>query len=517
MPRGLPRSSSPSKLTVMEKVLLINPQQTYYTKTYRESAQGSIGLPLGLLYIAAVLEKKGCQVQVMDSLVSDNTTMRKFKDHVDYGIPVEILGRIIQESQPDIVGISSQFSTQEENVFQTAELVKTINDSVLVVVGGSNVSCRGGVLLKNAPIDIAVKSEGETIINEIIDFYRGRKELSHIKGIAYRDDERIVESNGHLPIKDMDEIPFPAYHLVDMEKYLTLYKKGIYTRDRDVKRNISMITSRGCPYDCVFCSIGQSMGRAWRMHSPGYVIRHIQKLVEIYNISHIHFEDDNLLLDPDRFSPILDVLAREKITWDTPNGIRVNLAIDENMLRKMSLAGCKSLTIGVESGDQSILNNVVKKRLKLDEVEEFARRCKKVKLPLRAFFVLGFPGETIDTMQRTVDFALYLLEAYEVEIINLIATPLYGTELYEICDRNHYFSKEITPRALSESTVSDGHCLINTESFSAQDVERMSQALTAKVYRRLMWKGIAHPIKSLKRVGNIYILKRTLKRMAQSR
>ncbi|MFP4082056.1 MAG: B12-binding domain-containing radical SAM protein [Candidatus Aminicenantes bacterium] len=501
----------------MEKILLINPNQIYYTKTYRESAQGSIGLPLGLLYVASVLEKKGCHVQVVDSLATEHTTMQRFRDHVEYGIPSEVLGRIIEESKPHLVGISSQFATQEESVFRTAKLVKTISDSIPVVVGGANVSCRSRELLRNEHIDIAVKSEGETVIQEIIDFYRGSKELGSIKGIAFREGDCIEESDGRLPIKNMDEIPFPAYHLVDMEKYLTLYKKGIYTRDRDVKRNISMITSRGCPYHCVFCSIGQTMGRAWRAHSPGYVIRHVQKLVETYNIRHLHFEDDNLLLDPDRFLPILDALAREKVTWDTPNGIRVNLALHENMLRKMTQAGCKSLTIGVESGDQSILNDVVKKRLKLDQVEEFARRCKKVKLPLRAFFVLGFPGETMETMQKTADFALHLLEAYDVETINLIATPLYGTELYEICDKNHYFSKEITPRTLSESTVSDGRGLINTESFSAQDVERMSQDLTARVYRRLLWKGIAHPIKSLKRVGNLYILKRTLKRMARSR
>lgn len=501
----------------MEKILLINPNQTYYTKTYRESAQGSIGLPLGLLYIAAVLEKKGCQVQIMDSIVSDYATMRKFNDHVDYGLPPEILSRMIEQSQPDIVGISSQFSTQEENVFQTAELAKKINESVLLVAGGSNASCRGKAILENCPVDIAVKSEGETIIEEIIDFYRGKKELGQIKGIVYRDGKHIVESEDHSPIRDMDEILFPAYHLVDMEKYLALYKKGIYTRDRDVKRNISMITSRGCPFRCVFCSIGQSMGRTWRAHSPEYVIRHIEKLVETYKIRHIHFEDDNLFLDPDRFLPILDILAREKITWDTPNGIRVNLAIDEDMLRRMSLAGCKSLTIGVESGDQTILNEVVKKRIQLDEVEEFARRCKEVKLPLRAFFVLGFPGETKETMQKTVDFALHLLAAYDVEIINLIATPLYGTELYEICDQNRYFSKEITPRTLSESTVSDGHCLIKTESFSAEDVERLSQSLTARAYRRLLWKNLAHPIKSLRRVGNLYVFKRTLKRMVCSR
>lgn len=497
----------------MERVLLINPAHTYYRKTYRASAQGSIGLPLGLLYIAAVLEQKGCLVKVVDAVVSDYTMMTRLKDRIYYGILPVLLGRIIKEYKPDIVGISSQFTTQEENIFGTARLVKDINDTTLVIVGGANVSCRGNHLLKDMNIDIGVKSEGEQIISEIIDFYRGKRQLEQIKGIIYRKGNEILESEDCPYIENLDEIPFPAYHLVDMEKYLTLYKKGIYIRDRDVKRNISMITSRGCPHNCIFCSISQSMGKLWRAHSSDYIIRHIEKLSKNYRVKHIHFEDDNLLFEPKRFLQVLDTLSKENITWDTPNGVRVDLSIDEEMLRKMKLSGCKSISIGVESGDEYVLSNIVKKGIGLDKVEEFARTCKRVKLPLRAFFVLGFPGEGIKTMRKTIDFAMHLLKAYNIEIINLIATPMYGTELYDICRRNRYFSKEITPRALSESMVSDGYCLIETETFSSKDVERLSRMFTAKVYRRMLLESVAHPVKSVKRIGNPYILNRTLKRM----
>jgi magnesium-protoporphyrin IX monomethyl ester (oxidative) cyclase len=255
------------------------------------------------------------------------------------------------------------------------------------------------------------------------------------------------------------------------------------------------------------------MGRKWRPHSPEYMSDHIEKLAKEYSVRHIHFEDDNLLVDMERFLKILDVLSRQKLTWDTPNGIQVKSPLDESILKKMSASGCKSLTIGVESGDEHILRHVVQKKISLLEVEEFAKRCNNVGLPLRAFFVLGFPGETLDTMEKTLSFALHLLKSYDVEIINLIATPLFGTELYELCEKEKYFSEEITPKSLSESTVSDGSCLIQTESFTSQDVERLSKQLTAKAFRLMLGKNLMHPLRSLRRVGNFYILKRTLKRM----
>lgn len=497
----------------MHKVLLINPAQTYYKKAFRQSDYGSVGLPLGLLYIAAVLEEKGCHVRIIDSLVSEHTKLQRLEGKARYGISLERIRSLIEEFRPDIVGINSQFTAQEENVFETAELVKSVDDSVLVIAGGANASCRGKHLLSNSNLDIVVKSEGEEIVREIIDFHRGRTNLEEIKGIIYREGNEIKETAAHSFIKVLDDIPFPAYHLVNMEDYLSLYKKGIYTRDRDVKRNISMVTSRGCPYGCIFCSIALSMGKAWRAHSPEYVSGHLEMLVKDHGVRHIHFEDDNLLVDTERFLKILDILKKYDLTWDTPNGIHVKPSIDESVLKKMSLSGCKSLTIGIESGDEQILKHVVKKKIKLSDAEEFAKRCKKVGLPLRAFFILGFPGETLETMEKTIGFALHLLKTYDVEIINLIATPLYGTELYELCERKKYFSEEITPRSLSESTISDGLCLIGTESFSSKDVERMSKFLTSKAYRIMFQKNIMHPLKMLRRVGNIYILKRTLNRM----
>lgn len=498
----------------MEKILLINPSHSFRAKTHRSSVQGSIGLPLGILYVAAALEAKGCRVRVLDCLTAPRAEAWDSNDKVYYGLVPQLLRREIEEFKPDIVGISSQFATQEENVLATAELVKDVDASISVVVGGANVSCRAHRFLENRSIDIAARTEGEEITGELIEYFRGERRLDQVGGIAFRQGDGILESEDHARLEDIDRIPFPAYHLIDMNCYLTLYKKGIYTRDRDVKRNMSMITSRGCPYRCVFCSVSQSMGKAWRPHSADYVARHIRYVSDAYKVGHIHFEDDNLMFDLDRFLKFVDVLAERSVTWDTPNGIRVNLAITEAILKKFKRSGCKSLSMGVESGDQEVLNHIVRKGIRLPDVEEFARRCRNVDLPLRAFFILGFPGETLGNMRKTVDFALHLMDDYGVEVINLIATPIYGTELYALCESKGYLARPVTPQTLSEAFIPDGYGLIGTESFSPADVENMSREFTSKVYRRLLFKiGISHPIKSLKRVGNVYTLTRTIKRL----
>lgn len=508
--RGISNVSYP----IMQRVLLINPEQIYYKKTYRSSGQGMVGLPLGLLYVAGVLENKGCLVKIVDSMLPGESKKTRSSAWVRYGLSSESLQNCIKEFKPDIVGISSQFSSQEDGVFRTAALIKNLSGSISVLVGGANVGCRVNTFMADKNIDIAVKNEAENTVGELADYYRGEKRLEEIKGIAYRKGVQIYESVNNNFISELDSLPLPAYHLIDMEKYLTLYKNGVYVRDRDVKRNISMITSRGCPHGCIFCSVSLGMGKSWRAHSAPYIANHIKYVSKEYRVKHIHFEDDNLFFDIKRFLGFLETLSEEDISWDTPNGIRVDLSIDEKILLRMRASGCKSLTIAVESGDEHVLNNIIKKALDLREVEEFARRCKKTKVPLRAFFVLGFPGETKRSMQKTYDFSLLLARKYGVEIINLIATPLFGTELYKICREKKYLTEELTPKALSESTVSDGRCLIATEDFSAGDVEEISKRLTSAAYLTILLKrALLHPVQLFKRIGNFYTFVRTMRRI----
>jgi magnesium-protoporphyrin IX monomethyl ester (oxidative) cyclase len=216
------------------------------------------------------------------------------------------------------------------------------------------------------------------------------------------------------------------------------------------------------------------MGKKWRPNSSEYVIKHINHVVENYNIDHICFNDDNLTLDKKRIVKILDYLIQEKvdITWDTPNGIRAD-GLNRDIFLKMKESGCTKLSIGVESGDPYILKNIIQKNLQLEDVIKTSEICKEYVIPLSAFFVIGFPGEKKENMEKTVRFAEHLKEVYDVNPLIMIATPLVKTRLYDICSKNGYFSQDLSPRAFAEATQFYGHGLIRTEDFTPEDVKNI--------------------------------------------
>ena len=226
---------------------------------------------------------------------------------------------------------------------------------------------------------------------DIAEMFEGKKDLNQILGVAYRKDGETILNPPRPLIRNLDELPYPAYDLVDMEQYLNPKKIG-YRSFRS--RAISMITSRGCPFNCCFCSVHLHMGKEFRAHSSSYVLKHIQYVVEKFDVKNIFFEDDNLTLDLPRFEAICDGLIEQKIKigWETPNGVRAD-CLNMNLLQKMKKSGCKSVFFGVESGDQQILDNVICKSLDLNRVVEVAKICRKIGLKTGAFYIIGFPGE----------------------------------------------------------------------------------------------------------------------------
>jgi len=321
-------------------------------------------------------------------------------------------------------------------------------------------------------VDFAVIGEGEYTMLDILKYHEGKLDINNIEGVAYRKNNDIILNPRKKFIENLDDIPFPAYHLVDMETFTN--PKKVRQRSTKHLREISMITSRGCPYNCIFCSIHLHMGKVWRAHSQEYIIKHIEHVIENYGIEHIHFEDDNLTLDTKRFEDIINSIIEKdiKFSWDTPNGIRADRLTIE-LLKKMKKAGCTNLTIGVESGDQFILDNIIDKHLRLEDVIKTAKMCKALDMPLSAFFVIGFPGEKKENMEKTLQFAAMLEKEYYVKPSVMIATPLYGTRLYKICKEKGYLVKELTSRSLSEGTQIHGTGLIKTEDFTPKEVKKL--------------------------------------------
>jgi anaerobic magnesium-protoporphyrin IX monomethyl ester cyclase len=462
----------------MVKVLLINPPQTFY----RGSDLPAGNLPLGLMYIAAVLDKAGYKVEILDAFMTDSS-FRKIGDALIVGMPYEKIKEEIRRRKPDIVGIANPFTCQVEHAIKIGNIVKEVDPSILTVVGGPHVTVVPAEFLEEAKnIDIAVIGEGEHTMLDIVKFFEGTKEIGDVQGIAYRKDGKIKQNAPRPFIKNLDELPFPAYHLVDMEQYLSP-KKIEYRSFKD--RAISMITSRGCPFNCNFCSVHLHMGKMFRAHSVNYVINHIEHVVNRYGVKTIFFEDDNLTFDLKRFEAICDKILERGIrfNWETPNGIRADY-LTLNLLKKMKKSGCQSVFFGIESGDQFVLDNIIDKRLNLKEVVKVAKMCKDIGLKTAAFYIIGFPGEKKENMLKTVELALRLKRDFDVGMLLHFATPSLGTRLYEECQKKGYIEENLTSRAFAEVRQTRGMPLIKTEDFTSSEVKEIA-AMAVRRYKRL--------------------------------
>ena len=478
------------------KILLINPPQTFFPGSDIPTAN----LPLGLLYVATVLEEAGYKTEILDAFMTD-LPFRKKGEITEVGLTYKKIKEKIKKIKPEIVGIGNPFTSQVDHAIKVANIVKEIDSSILTVVGGPHVTVVPIQFLEEAKnVDIVVIGEGEYTMLDIVKFSEGKKKLKDIQGIAFRIGNKLVLNSSRPFIEDLDQLPYPAYHLVDMEKYLN--PKKIEYRSFQ-KRAISMITSRGCPFNCNFCSVHLHMGKAFRAHSVDYIVNHIEYLVNKYRVKTIYFEDDNLTFDIKRFEAICDKIIAKgiKFQWETPNGVRADyLTLD--LLKKMKKTGCQSVFVGVESGDQQVLDNIIGKNLRLNNVVKFAYMCKKIGLRTGAFYIIGFPGETKETMTKTVEFALMLKRKYDVGMHLLFATPSYGTRLYEKCKQNGYIRGNLTPRAFAEVRQNWGLPLIETENFTAKEVQEIA-VKAMKTYKKLLIINyIKNPLKTLKTALN---------------
>ena len=478
------------------KVLLINPPQTFYPG----SEQPAGNLPIGLMYIAAVLQKAGYIVEILDAFMAD-CAFQENDETINVGLPFDQIKQEIERRKPDIVGISGPFTSQIANAIKISNLAKQVSQKILTVVGGPHVTLVPKEFLKDVTtVDVVVVGEGEYAMLEISEAFEGKRKFSQILGIAYRQIGEVIINPTRPFMQQLDELPYPAYDLVDMELYLSPKKIG-YRSFQD--RAISMITSRGCPFNCCFCAVHLHMGQNFRTHSAKYVLDHIQYVVDKFKVKNIFFEDDNLTLDIKRFEAICDgiIERRIKIGWETPNGVRADF-LNLDLLKKMKLSGANSIFVGVESGDQQILDNVICKSLDLNRVVQFAKDAKQIGLKTGAFYIIGFPGETKENMQRTVDFALELKRKYDVGMHLFMATPSYGTKLYENCKSKGYIQQDLTWNAFAEARQPKGMPLITTNEFTPAEVKDIAAKALVE-YKKLSLIGhIKHPGKAFKTAFN---------------
>ena len=407
------------------RVCLINPPRLH-PKLW---GKPNVFQPLGVAYVAAVLEKSH-KVCIIDSPTEGWGNLQQV-DETKYRVGLtnkEIADRI-KQWVPDIVGINIPFSGWSKGAFEVASIVKEIDKEIVTVLDGQHPSARPDECLTNPNIDFVVIGEGEITISELINtFEKGdTQNLKKIKGIAFKRNGKTVMASPRPPIEDLDSLPFPARHLLPMDKYFADVKETPL-RGEINKPWTTMITTRGCPYKCVFCTVHIVMGKKWRARSPENVVDEIEQLIRTYRIKQIDFYDENMTLDKKRMENICDLIVERKldIDWYTPNGVRAD-TLDENLLRKMKKSGCKRIRVAPESGVQRVVDQIVKKDQKLTEVEKAIVLARNVGIKVGCFFVLGLIGETKEDIQATINYAYKLRKRGADKSLGLIGVDVQTT------------------------------------------------------------------------------------------
>jgi len=433
------------------------------------------------MVLGAAAERAGHEVVVFDGAVQAEPARLRFGEDgmLHVGAAWDEVARAVEATAPDVIGITNLFYTQMPQALETARTARRVLPEVPIVVGGAPVTVRPEDYLDEAAVSMALVAEGDVALPLLLEALERGTDLRDVPNLVYRADGRLQRNPGAAFVEDLDALPDPAYHLVDLSRYMHVSSQDSAGRWKWKPRRIMTVqTSRGCPFRCTFCAVHLHMGRRYRVQSPERVLAHLRFIASELGIRHIHFIDDNLGLDPRRFGAILDGLIEMKrdglpIAWETPIGMRTDRLTYE-ILAKAKEAGCRSIYLTVESGSQRVLDQVIQKGLKLEKVLEAAGACKRLGIKARAGFIMGLPGETLEDMQKTVQFARLLKRRYGIRGHAALATPLYGTRLYETCVRKGYLKQEMAPEVVARSFAEGG--MIETEDWTVDELLRMRDA-----------------------------------------
>ena len=384
------------------KIILINPRLSAWSPNIR--------VPLGVAYIAAVLENEGHIVEIIDMNVkkmNDDDLRDNLKEDVD------------------VVGITGMI-TEYQKVLRMIDIAKDGFLDRKVILGGPLATTLPQQLLKQSKADFIVIGEGENTTPTLVQAIEHGSDIAEIKGIAYKKGKQIIINEPARQIDNLDTIPFPARHLLDMDKYIKNHLKfyGFEIKGNNKIRSTNLISSRGCPYNCTFCFKGM-WGYKWRGRSAENIIAEMELLNEKYNVNGFFFSDDCFVIDKKRVFEFASLLKKSSldVVWCC-NG-RINL-MQKDMLKVMHDAGCVCIEHGIESGNQSILDSM-KKNITIDQTRKVVKCTKEIGINVAGYFMIGMLGETKETIRDTINFAKELdLDFYGFSI----ATPLPGTELY---------------------------------------------------------------------------------------
>ncbi|MEM2846904.1 MAG: radical SAM protein [Nitrososphaerota archaeon] len=379
-------------------LLLISPP----TSSVVKEILGASGPPLGLAYLAAVAEEQGWKVRIIDGLTE--------------GLSMQDIAGIIRSLQPEVAGITAT-TPAIYDAYEIARIVKEHSPNSLVLLGGPHATFMAYEVLEECPyIDVVVRGEAEETLKEILERIERGGDLSEVAGITYRAGDRIKENPSRGLIDDLDSLPIPAYNLLPMGKYVV-----------DRVRYAAIVTSRGCPYGCIFCSSSLQFGKRWRAHSPERVLEELMILRYDYGAREIEFLDDTFTLKMSRAEEISRMIVSEglDISWSASS--RVN-TFSRSLGEAMRRAGAHTIYFGIESGSDKTLR-LIGKGITRRQAMDAVKAARNSGLNALGSFIIGFPHEGEEDIRATIRFA----DKVGVDLAQFtIATPYPGTRLWEM-------------------------------------------------------------------------------------
>ncbi len=395
------------------RVQLYVPPGGYFAERW---SKGSTMPPLGLLYIGAVLEKAGPDVDV--EIVPADVLQLGWRD----------IGKKIEADRPDIVGVTST----TENRFQSFRLVKLARQAApeaVTIMGGPHASMAAEDTLSHIPeLDIVVRGEGELTMLDLVRALERKREadgISHVAGISFRRNGRAVSNPDRSPITNLDGLPFPAFHLVPFEKY----NFKIEVPGRGPLPAVNIMTSRGCPFNCNFCATPINWGRAVRVRTTENVIAEIESHRERLGSRVIFFYDDTFNVSVRRVEDICNKMIERRLDVFWRCEIRLDL-MTKPLLAKMREAGLFNVSFGIEAGSERVRNTVIDKKIRIDDFHNVVAWCRELDIVPNVFFIFSHPTETWEEAQETIR----LIEQYKDEVEASVAilhiypgTPLEAT------------------------------------------------------------------------------------------
>lgn len=491
------------------KVLLINPYMTVVNRVAGFKPYRAWIPPLGIGYLKSFTEKNSRhEVHILDCIGQSGGKVTFIKGNYRIGLTDAEIEERLKKISPAVVGISACFTPNYEDAFHIAELSKRVLPDAKVVLGGSHATIDYQNVIKDPPVDIIVRGDGEETFLELLNSIE-KNSYINTKGTVVKTANGVVVNEVRLPIQDLDSVPFPSYEGMNIDYYYGFDEKNRIKRFLNEPIG-SIMSSRGCHYNCIFCATDKVF-KKFRGRTPKNVIDEIEHLIKKYGVKEVVFHDDCFLASKDRVRGICNEMLERgiKIRWHAGPGMSVWL-LDEELLKLMHKAGLYRIALTIESGCEETLK-FIRKNVNLNRAKEIINICNKLGIRVSANFIIGFPYETKEHIEKTRS---YIMDADLDTVSVLLSQPLKGAELFEV-----YEDEGLIPEEGPLLNSSIFRTRYSSKYFTADELNKMAESIRNEFREKLFHKMMTpegfyyHVLTKLNTLAKIkYTLKKFLLR-----